>query len=404
MPIPFLLIGIGAATAALGIGKGIKAAVDNSDANDLNDRANGILEQAKASLEDAGRKSGKGLMALGEKKVFILDKSINRFVFAYEKLKNVELQESVGLDELKNFKLDKQSFDSLKEMGGYASTIAGGAVSGALGGALTAFGAYGAAGMFATASTGTAIATLSGAAATNATLAFFGGGALAAGGLGMAGGALVLGGLVAGPALAIMGFIIGGKASANLDKAYSNIAEARKIAEELKLSVLACNAIRRRSALFERLLIRLDSLFIPHVLQLEKIIKEKGVDYSVFDKDEKQTVAAVTSLAVAIKAVLDTPILTKDGKLTKESNKFALEAGKPSIVVYGNSSDIKKIHQLLPHAECDDCKDSSRMACARKIESGGVDNLDFCPYISEEAKKAIGSMKINEENETVPVR
>ena len=45
------------------------------------------------------------------------------------------------------------------------------------------------------ASTGTSIASLSGAAATNATLAFFGGGSLAAGGLGMAGGTAVLGGL-----------------------------------------------------------------------------------------------------------------------------------------------------------------------------------------------------------------
>ena len=45
---------------------------------------------------------------------------------------------------------------------------------------------------FGVASTGTAISTLSGAAATNATLAWFGGGSLAAGGLGAAGGAVVL--------------------------------------------------------------------------------------------------------------------------------------------------------------------------------------------------------------------
>lgn len=50
-----------------------------------------------------------------------------------------------------------------------------------------------------TASTGTAIGTLSGVAATNATLAWFGGGALAAGGAGMSGGMLVLGGIVAAP-------------------------------------------------------------------------------------------------------------------------------------------------------------------------------------------------------------
>ena len=44
-----------------------------------------------------------------------------------------------------------------------------------------------------TASTGTAISSLSGVAARNATLAWLGGGTLAAGGLGIAGGAIVLG-------------------------------------------------------------------------------------------------------------------------------------------------------------------------------------------------------------------
>jgi hypothetical protein len=50
-----------------------------------------------------------------------------------------------------------------------------------------------------TASTGTAISTLSGVAAHNAILAWFGGGALVAGGAGMAGGMMVLGGLIAAP-------------------------------------------------------------------------------------------------------------------------------------------------------------------------------------------------------------
>lgn len=52
------------------------------------------------------------------------------------------------------------------------------------------------------ASTGTALSSLSGAAYWSATLAAFGGGSLAAGGFGMAGGAIVLGGLFAVPAIA----------------------------------------------------------------------------------------------------------------------------------------------------------------------------------------------------------
>lgn len=55
--------------------------------------------------------------------------------------------------------------------------------------------AMGGAAALGTASTGTAITTLSGAAAQNATLAWWGGGSLASGGLGMAGGAVALNGI-----------------------------------------------------------------------------------------------------------------------------------------------------------------------------------------------------------------
>ena len=100
----------------------------------------------------------------------VLDGSIKKFISEFEKLNHVELSESSGLNELQKLVLDKKSFSDLKDLQGMASSLAGGLASGAMAGALTAFGAYGAAGALATASTGTAIASLSGAAATNATL------------------------------------------------------------------------------------------------------------------------------------------------------------------------------------------------------------------------------------------
>lgn len=63
-------------------------------------------------------------------------------------------------------------------------------------------GALGLMTLLGSASTGTALSSLTGAAYWNATLAAFGGGSLATGGLGIAGGTVVLGGLVALPALA----------------------------------------------------------------------------------------------------------------------------------------------------------------------------------------------------------
>jgi hypothetical protein len=336
MPLPFLLIGIGAATAAAGIGKGIKAAVDTNDANDYNRWANNNVSGAKKSLEESRKASNTALQSLGGKKLFVLDKSISRFIESFEKLKNVQLEDSTGMDELSKFRLDKQAAAELKEMSGYASSILGGTAAGALGGALAGFGAYSAAMAFGAASTGTAIAALSGAAATNATLAFLGGGSLLAGGLGMVGGAAVLGGLVAAPALAIMGFVVGAKASANLDNAKSNYAESKKIAEELQTAAILCNGIRGRSYMLERLLIRLDALFFPLVYTMQTIISQKGIDWNNFSENDKHTIGAVASIAKAIKTVLDTPLLIEDGKLTEDSDRIYGEV-RPIIEAYQNS-------------------------------------------------------------------
>ena len=320
MPLPLIPLIIGGGTVLFGLGKGIKAAKDTGEAKDVNKRANRILDNAKEHLELCRKESGLSLEVLGGKKISVLDKEMTRFVQSFEKLKNVDFQSSVGIDELR---LDKQALEDLKKMGGYAASILGGTVGGTLGGALTAFGAYGLASTIGVASTGTAIAGLGGAAATNATLAFLGGGSLAAGGLGMAGGMAVLGGLVAGPALAIMGLIVGAKAKANLDNAYSNLAEGRKIAEELNTAAVLVNGIRRRAYMFERLLVRLEALFFPLVIRMENTIASRGVDFLDFTKEEQGSIACAGSLAGAIKKVLDTPILTQEGKLTDESARVA---------------------------------------------------------------------------------
>lgn len=207
----------------------------------------------------------------------------------------------------------------LKQLVNFAGSLAGGGIAGTAGGALTAFGAYGAAQALACASTGTAIASLSGAAATNATLAFFGGGSLAAGGLGMAGGTAVLGGLVAGPALMVMGLVAGAAAKKNLEKAYTNKLEAIQIAEQLYLASDQCSMIRRRTYMFYCLLSRLDSYFLPFVYKMEEIVENEGYDYRTYSDNSKKVIASCVSIAVSIKAVLDTQLLTDDGLLTDES-------------------------------------------------------------------------------------
>ena len=322
MPIPFLFIAAGVGTGLLGLGKGIKAGIDQKDANDTNNAAEYKIEHAKERINSSRKNCGKSLDDLGKRKVTVLDGSIKTFITEFEKLSHVELSESSGLNELQKMVLDKKTFSDLKQLQGMGTSLAGGLASGAVAGALTAFGAYSAAGALATASTGTAIASLSGAAATNATLAFFGGGSLAASGLGVAGGTAVLGGLVAGPALAVLGFVVGSKASKNLDVANANWAKAKEFEEEMKAAADLCNGIRRRSAMFNRFLIRLQTVFDQLIYEMSQIIKNKGTDFRKFSDEEKKCVASAMSLAGAIKAVLDTPILDDDGNLTEESGRI----------------------------------------------------------------------------------
>lgn len=323
MPVPLLFIGLAAATGSFGIGSTIKAGIDANTAKQVNKNANEIVQDATDWINAQRLACGRSLSQLGEEKLYILSSTITEFLDCFQKIKNVDFKETEGLDELKKMHVDEQDFVEMRTLVNFAGSLAGGAVAGTAGGALAAFGAYGAAQALAVASTGTAISTLSGAAATNATLAFFGGGSLATGGLGMAGGTAVLGGLVAGPALMVMGLLAGNAAKKNLDKAYTNRAEAIQIASQLNVAGLQCETIRRRTYMFYNLLARLDTYFLPLIYNMEDIVASEGEDYRNYSVESRKVVASCASVAVSVKSVLDTPLLTDDGLLTEESEQTA---------------------------------------------------------------------------------
>lgn len=311
----------------------------NQEAESTNQRAKYIIENAKGEAEEGRRKALGALADLGKAKVTVLRSSVKDFIDLFEQIHNIELDDSVGLDEFKNLRFDIEDMRSLKKMQSIAVSSFQGGVSGIGLGTLAAFCTYNGTMAFGAASTGTAISALHGAAATNATLAFLGGGSLAAGGMGITGGMMVLGGIVTVPFLAVMGFSMYSRAKANKEIAYSNLAEAKKFQEEVQTMVTACKAIEEYSTMYCTLLMKLNrTVFNSLLYLLKQVIDDSGVDYDCYDHQAKEIVMANLAVAKAVKTIIDTPILTEEGALSDESKRL-LPMAKEHVAALRNKAD-----------------------------------------------------------------
>ena len=356
MPLPFVLIGIGLLTSCFGAKKGCDAYSDTKKASELNKEAEKVYLSAEKDLLKQKESTKAILEALGKCKLQIWDSSMNRFVQLFKTLKDVELEGEVPCGfSLKRF--DLQQLKEITDIAFHASEVARGGFVGLTAGALVGVASYGGAMMFASASTGTAIASLSGVAATNATLAWFGGGALSAGGLGIAGGIYVLGGLVAGPVLAAGGAVFAAKARQKVAAAKSNLAEANKAAQEAKNVISALkgisavadqyrNAITSLNERMSKVLEEFEKFLKPKVRRqklifyLKKIIffvtitlifrrrNDKMVSWNALQEAERKIAHLSVLFAQVMKILLETSMLTKDGALKVDCGKPIEQANK----------------------------------------------------------------------------
>ena len=207
-----------------------------------------------------------------------------------------------------------------------AELVGGGA--GALGpGALAGLAAYGSVGLVASASTGTAISTLSGVAASNATLAWLGGGTLAAGGFGVTGGMVVLGGVVAAPVLLVGGLLLAAKGEEARETASANVLKARAAAQTMKTAEFATQMIGRKAAEVDRLLQRLhEEHFARDLVALERLVL-KSDDYRTYARGERELVARALIIALTLKNIVQAPLLQGDGSIASEIRR-ALRHGR----------------------------------------------------------------------------
>lgn len=289
MPLP-LILGIAAAVAgSTGVGLGIHGGVKMKRANDKLKEAQERDKKNTERLERMNKSACKAMDVLGNNEMKVLaefknfsdlfERIHNRPEFADIKIGNITIPAFKG-EEIKKASVGASVL--VGGLGGAALGTAGGfAASGATTAAVMALG---------TASTGTAIASLSGVAATNATLAALGGGSLAAGGGGMALGATVLGAATLGVGLLVGGIIFsctGSSISGKADQAWKQMLE-----NESKINGI-CNYLfdlQTTSERYNHTLLNMRSLYLKQLEKMRKIIEsycEKLINWYDLSKDEQ---------------------------------------------------------------------------------------------------------------------
>lgn len=321
MPIP-LIIGVVAAAAGIyGAAKGVSGAIDHSNAKGINNDARSMVDSASRQVEEQRKSTNAILEDYGQRKLRAFNGVVAEFIETFERLKNIELSQSPELDKLNAGDFSNKTLSGLRQDYQALKDAGLGLGAGMGGGAALAFGAYNGTMLLATASTGTAISSLGGVAATNATLAWLGGGSLAAGGYGMAGGMMVLGGIVAGPALAIFGHVLGNKGEEALNNARSNLEQACTIHDQAELMTGKLRAIEQVTSLANATFSKISSQLRRAVSELKKVIENNDVDYRNFSNESKEVVFRSVKFAQLLKAMIDTAILDQDGNLVLATEK-----------------------------------------------------------------------------------
>ena len=289
MPLP-LILGIAAAVAGTtGVGLGIHGGVKMKQANDKLKEAQKRNNSNNARLERMNQSACRTMDVLGENEMKVLSE-FQKFSDLFERIKNRPEFADVKIG---NVSIPKFEGEEIKKASVGASVLVGGLSGAALGtaGGFAASGATTAAVMaLGTASTGTAISALSGAAATNATLAALGGGSLAAGGGGIALGTTILGAATLGVGLLVGGVIFsctGSKLSSKANEAWEQM-----ISNERKINDI-CNYLydlQRTAERYNATLLRMRSLYLKQLTKMRNIIEsysKKRVNWHNLSMEEQ---------------------------------------------------------------------------------------------------------------------
>ncbi len=326
MPLPLIMIAGAAIAGATGVVNGasgakkmIETKEDQKDIAKQHDRNSNNYEVRLSVATQA-------MDTLGETEMQVLA-DFTEFSDVIEKIENrPEFGEIIKDD----FNLPNLSINEIKNVAVGAVAVVGG-----MGGvAAGTFGGFAAAGAttsavmaLGTASTGTAIASLSGAAATNATLAALGGGAIAAGGGGMALGTTVLGAATAGVGLMVGGIIFNITGNTLKKKTEEAKEAVEKETEEVNKVCYYLEELSNVATNYFEVVKAVKKIYDKHFARLQYTVLIDGkTDYHDFTETDKLAYSNTVLLVGILYDLLKVNLVIAEDDGLNEINMKALES------------------------------------------------------------------------------
>lgn len=317
MPIPIILA---VAAGVAGLGGGIRGGVKMKEAKDTMEVAQIIQKRAVDEFEKKQKASTEIMDKLGKTELEIIS-SFSKFSDCFEKIKKRPVFKEQNIDGVDIPQYDSEEIKNASVGAGVLLGGLGGAALGTAGGFAAAGATTAAVMAFGTASTGTAISTLSGVAATNATLAAIGGGSIAAGGGGVAAGTAILGATTLGVGLLVGGVIFnftGGHLSNKADEAYSQAKKTEKESENI------CNyldSLMDYAKRYQFSLDRVNTIYLRKLTTFETMINDfHKTSYLEYSSEEKMMVQNIVMLVQLLNKMCKVKLVLQSEK-ENEFNK-----------------------------------------------------------------------------------
>ena len=344
MPLPLIIGGIAAIAGVAGVGSGIHGGVKMKEANDTMKLAQRIQERAVEKFNQKNTEITELMDNLGKQELEILS-SFKQFSDLIEKIQGRPEFKEYNIDGVNLPKYEAEELKKVSEGAGVLLGVIGGAEVVTAGGFAAAGVTTSAVIAIGTASTGTAISTLSGVAATNATLAALGGGSLAAGGGGMALGSMILGGATLGVGLLIGGVIFNATGSKLSDKADEAYSQAKRTEREVDKIVAYFDELSFYAVRFKISLDYIEEQYRKRLTILDNIINvDKKVEWQEFSDEEKILVENLVLLVGLLYNVCKVKLVLKSEK-EDELN----QVNKDEIYEAISDSDkvVRELHCIL---------------------------------------------------------